>query len=209
MLRPLDHTNGPGFTASASILALRRCLLHLATSLTFARSAKRRTLNSSTPQKKPSKGETSAKAPALPEGSDQPTRYAEQQGEGGETHQTATGSHDTMTTQQGVPVADDQNSLKAGPRGPTLLEDFILREKIFHFDHERIPERVVHARGYGAHGVFELTDSLADYTQADVLSTVGQQTEVFVRFSTVAGNKGSADLPRDVRGFAVKFGFVA
>ncbi len=98
-----------------------------------------------------------------------------------------------MTTQQGVPVADDQNSLRAGERGATLLEDFILREKIFHFDHERIPERVVHARGYGAHGVFELTDSLADYTRADVLSEVGQQTEVFVRFSTVAGNKGSMD----------------
>lgn len=104
-----------------------------------------------------------------------------------------------------MPVADDQNSLRAGPRGPTLLEDFILREKIFHFDHERIPERVVHARGYGAHGVFELTESLAEFTQADVLSTVGQQTEVFVRFSTVAGNKGSMDLARDVRGFAVKF----
>lgn len=151
------------------------------------------------------KGETPAKAPPLPSGADLPTSYAEQQGDGGETHQTTSDPAQTMTTQQGVPVADDQNSLKAGPRGPTLLEDFILREKIFHFDHERIPERVVHARGYGAHGVFELTESLAEYTQADVLSTVGQQTEVFVRFSTVAGNKGSMDLARDVRGFAVKF----
>ncbi len=151
------------------------------------------------------KGETPANAAALPAGSDAPTHYAEPQGHGGETHQTTQDADRTMTTQQGVPIADDQNSLRAGERGPTLLEDFILREKIFHFDHERIPERVVHARGYGAHGVFELTDSLADYTRADVLSTVGQQTEVFVRFSTVAGNKGSMDLARDVRGFAVKF----
>ena len=151
------------------------------------------------------KGETAAKASPLPPGSDRPTHYAETQGSGGETHQVTSDPALTMTTQHGLPIADGQNSLKAGPRGPTLLEDFILREKIFHFDHERIPERVVHARGYGAHGVFELTDSLADFTRADVLSTVGQQTEVFVRFSTVAGNKGSFDLARDVRGFAVKF----
>jgi catalase len=150
------------------------------------------------------KGETPAKAAPLPRGADLPTSYAEPQGEGGETHQTTTTAAQTLTTQQGVAIADDQNSLRAGHRGPTLLEDFILREKIFHFDHERIPERVVHARGYGARGVFELTDSLADYTRADVLGTTGQQTEVFVRFSTVAGNKGSADLARDVRGFAVK-----
>ena len=128
-----------------------------------------------------------------------------QPGQGGETHQTTQDDAATLTTAQGIPVSDDQNSLKVGVRGPTLLEDFKLREKIFHFDHERIPERVVHARGYGAHGVFELTESLADYTRADVLSTVGQQTEVFVRFSTVAGRAGSADLARDVRGFAVKF----
>ncbi|WP_223797002.1 catalase [Sphingomonas nostoxanthinifaciens] len=150
------------------------------------------------------KGESPIKVPPLPPGSDLPTSFAEPQGSGGETHQSTADAALTMTTQQGVPVADAQNSLKAGPRGPTLLEDFILREKIFHFDHERIPERVVHARGYGAHGVFELTDSLAEYTRADVLSTVGQQTEVFVRFSTVAGNKGSSDLARDVRGFSVK-----
>ncbi|MDO6415596.1 catalase [Sphingomonas sp. BIUV-7] len=151
------------------------------------------------------KGETPAKAPPLPAGSDLPTSFAETPGAGGETHQSTNAAELTMTTQQGIPIADGQNSLKAGPRGPTLLEDFILREKIFHFDHERIPERVVHARGYGAHGVFELTDSLADVTRADVLGTVGQQTEVFVRFSTVAGNAGSMDLARDVRGFAVKF----
>ncbi|SIO00528.1 catalase [Vannielia litorea] len=110
-----------------------------------------------------------------------------------------------MTTQVGMPIADDQNSLKLGDRGPHLLEDQIFREKLFHFDHERIPERVVHARGYGAHGTFELTDDLSDLTRAKVLTEVGEKTEVFVRFSTVAGNKGSADLARDVRGFAVKF----
>ena len=109
-----------------------------------------------------------------------------------------------LTTQQGVPVADDQNSLRVGARGPTLLEDFHFREKIFHFDHERIPERVVHARGYGAHGYFENYGSLADVTRADLFQRAGEKTPVFVRFSTVAGSKGSADLARDVRGFAVK-----
>ncbi|WP_425230840.1 catalase [Sphingomonas sp.] len=150
------------------------------------------------------KGETPIKAAPLPVGADLPTSYAEQQGAGGETHQTTADPALTLTSQQGMPIADAQNSLKVGTRGPTLLEDFQLREKIFHFDHERIPERVVHARGYGAHGVFELTDSLSEFTRADVLGTVGQQTEVFVRFSTVAGNKGSSDLARDVRGFSVK-----
>jgi catalase len=125
-------------------------------------------------------------------------------GAGGETHQTAGGDVATLTTAQGVPVADDQNSLKQSARGPTLLEDFHFREKIFHFDHERIPERVVHARGYGAHGFFELTESLSDITRADVFQRVGERTEAFVRFSTVAGSKGSADVARDVRGFAVK-----
>ena len=109
-----------------------------------------------------------------------------------------------LTTQQGIPVADDQNSLKVGARGPTLLEDFHFREKIFHFDHERIPERVVHARGYGAHGYFENYESLADITRADLFQRTGEKTPAFVRFSTVAGSKGSADLARDVRGFAVK-----
>ncbi len=110
-----------------------------------------------------------------------------------------------LTTNQGVPIADNQNSLKAGPRGPVLLEDFILREKITHFDHERIPERIVHARGSGAHGVFECTDSLADLTRAAPLQQVGKVTPVFVRFSTVQGERGSKDTARDVRGFAVKF----
>ena len=101
-------------------------------------------------------------------------------------------------------VLDNQNSLKAGVRGPTLLEDFVLREKIFHFDHERIPERIVHARGSGAHGYFEATDDISDLTQAAVF-TNGEMTEVFARFSTVAGEAGSVDTPRDVRGFAVNF----
>jgi catalase len=125
-------------------------------------------------------------------------------GEGGETHQIAGRDVPVLTTQQGTPVADDQNSLRIGRRGPTALEDFHFREKIFHFDHERIPERVVHARGFGAHGYFENYESLADLTRADLFQRPGEKTPVFVRFSTVAGSKGSADLARDVRGFAVK-----
>jgi catalase len=125
-------------------------------------------------------------------------------GEGGETHQISGGEVPPLTTQQGVPVADDQNSLTIGSRGPTLLEDFHFREKIFHFDHERIPERVVHARGFGVHGFFENYESLAPITSADLFQRAGERTPAFVRFSTVAGNKGSADLARDVRGFAVK-----
>ncbi|MDO9709737.1 catalase [Paracraurococcus lichenis] len=137
-----------------------------------------------------------------------PTRIVDAEilrGQGGETHQVAGGGVHVLTTQQGVPVADDQNTLRVGPRGPSLLEDFHFREKIFHFDHERIPERVVHARGFGAHGFFETTESLSDITQADLFQRKGEKTPVFVRFSTVAGNKGSPDLARDVRGFAVKF----
>jgi catalase len=114
-------------------------------------------------------------------------------------------SGQALTTNQGVPVADNQNSLKAGLRGPTLLEDFILREKITHFDHERIPERIVHARGSGAHGYFECHESLADLTRASLFAEPRKRTPVFVRFSTVAGERGSTDTPRDVRGFAVKF----
>jgi catalase len=126
------------------------------------------------------------------------------QGEGGETHQVAGDERPILTTQQGIPVSDDQNTLRVGTRGPAALEDFHFREKIFHFDHERIPERVVHARGFGAHGYFETYDSLSDITRADIFQRAGEKTPAFVRFSTVAGNKGSADLPRDVRGFAVK-----
>jgi catalase len=125
-------------------------------------------------------------------------------GAGGETHQTAGNGHPALTTQQGVPVSDDQNTLRIGERGPAALEDFHFREKIFHFDHERIPERVVHARGYGAHGFFENYQPLGELTRADLFQRAGQRTPAFVRFSTVAGNKGSADLARDVRGFAVK-----
>ncbi|NWJ27584.1 catalase C [Rhizobium sp. RM] len=125
-------------------------------------------------------------------------------GAGGELHQLADGETPVLTTAQGGPVADDLNSLRVGPRGPLLVDDFHFREKIFHFDHERIPERVVHARGYGAHGYFETYESLAAYTKADVFQRAGEKTPAFVRFSTVAGNKGSADLARDVRGFAVK-----
>lgn len=110
-----------------------------------------------------------------------------------------------LTTNQGVPVADNQSSLKAGLRGPALLEDFILREKITHFDHERIPERVVHARGSAAHGYFECSESLAELTRASLFAEAGKQTPVFVRFSTVIGERGSTDTARDVRGFAVKF----
>ena len=110
-----------------------------------------------------------------------------------------------LTTNQGVAIADNQNSLKAGLRGPTLLEDFILRDKITHFDHERIPERVVHARGSAAHGFFECYEALTDLTMAAPFQEAGKRTPVFVRFSTVAGERGSFDLARDVRGFAVKF----
>ncbi len=110
-----------------------------------------------------------------------------------------------LTTNQGVKINDDQNTLKAGERGPSLLEDFIFREKITHFDHERIPERIVHARGSAAHGVFKLNEDLSEFTRAGFLTDTSRETPVFVRFSTVAGSRGSSDLARDVRGFAVKF----
>lgn len=131
--------------------------------------------------------------------------------QGGETHQhiAANGDHDSavghLTDNHGHRISDNQNSLKSGPRGPSLLEDFVLREKIFHFDHERIPERIVHARGSGAHGVFEVTDAIPELTKAEIFQNKGASCPVFVRFSTVAGSKGSKDTPRDVRGFAVKF----
>jgi catalase len=133
------------------------------------------------------------------------TQWVERQGAGGETHQYVDDGYPTLTTQQGIPVSDDQNSLRVGERGPLAMEDFGFREKIFHFDHERIPERVVHARGFGAHGFFEVYEPLAELTRADVFQRPGERTPAFVRFSTVAGNKGSSDLARDVRGFAVKF----
>jgi len=129
-------------------------------------------------------------------------------GHGGETHQQVDASANAtafLTTNHGARIADNQNSLRLGTRGPTLLEDFILREKIFHFDHERIPERIVHARGSGAHGFFECTKAIPELTRATVFQKKGKRTPVFCRFSTVAGSKGSKDTPRDVRGFAVKF----
>src|SRR5512132_3409772 len=116
-----------------------------------------------------------------------------------------TNDEQILTTNQGLRINDDQNSLKAGPRGPSLLEDFHLREKITHFDHERIPERVVHARGAGAHGVFRVYESMARYTKAKFLQDPSVETPVFVRFSTVVGSRRSADTARDARGFAVKF----
>ncbi|MGH9944882.1 MAG: catalase, partial [Pyrinomonadaceae bacterium] len=115
------------------------------------------------------------------------------------------GAGQYLTTNQGLRVNDDQNSLKAGDRGPSLLEDFHFREKMTHFDHERIPERVVHARGSAAHGYFQVYESLAQYTKAKFLQDPAVRTPVFVRFSTVVGSRGSTDLARDVRGFAVKF----
>ncbi len=131
-------------------------------------------------------------------------------GNGDETHQGIAksadhGSAPHLTTNQGIRISDNQNQLKAGARGPVLLEDFVLREKIFHFDHERIPERIVHARGSAAHGYFECYEDLSDITKADLFSAKGKKTPLFTRFSTVAGGAGSVDTPRDVRGFAVKF----
>src|SRR3984885_9668219 len=114
-------------------------------------------------------------------------------------------SGEFLTTAQGLRLPDTDHSLKAGARGPTLLEDFHLREKITHFDHERIPERVVHARGAAAHGVFESYGNAATVTRARFLGKKGTKTDVFTRFSTVLGSRGSADTVRDTRGFAVKF----
>src|ERR1700691_4306672 len=134
-----------------------------------------------------------------------PNMPAESRGKADELHLIAGDGHPQMTTQTGAVIADDENSLRAGERGATVLEDHYLLDKIQHFDHERIPERIVHARGFGAHGFFELTNSLKGVSRAAIFNEVGVQTPVFVRFSTVAGNEGSSDMARDVRGFAVKF----
>jgi catalase len=161
---------------------------------------------SSATERRPSRAAAKQPAKSAGRGGRAPRDPAEYDvGSGGETHQRATKGEARLTTSQGAPISDDQNSLKVGERGPTLLNDLVLRDKVFHFDHERIPERVVHARGYGAHGFFETFEGLSDLTSADLFKRRGQRTPVFVRFSTVAGNKGSADLARDVRGFAVKF----
>ena len=111
----------------------------------------------------------------------------------------------TLTTTAGIPVGDNQNSLTAGARGPVLMQDFHLLEKMAHFNRERIPERVVHAKGAGAFGTFTVTNDITQFTKAHIFSEVGKQTEVLARFSTVGGEKGSADSVRDPRGFAVKF----
>ena len=149
--------------------------------------------------------------PPIARTSGQSASAADQESLHGETDKTADLALDTvepgevMTGNQGVKISDDQNSLKAGLRGPTLMEDFHLREKITHFDHERIPERVVHARGTAAHGEFQVYEDLSDLTMAGLLTDPSRRTPVFVRFSTVAGFRGSTDCARDVRGFAVKF----
>ncbi|AXC48865.1 catalase [Paracoccus suum] len=133
-------------------------------------------------------------------------QFESQRGNGDELQQvTRPGDPARMTTNHGVPISDNENSLRMGARGPTLLEDFALREKIFHFDHERIPERIVHARGSAAHGVFEVTEAIPEFTRAALFQKAGNRCDVFVRFSTVAGGAGSVDTPRDVRGFATKF----
>ena len=153
--------------------------------------------------KKPSKKSVSKNAASTLTNKQQ--KGADLRGNGDELQQQAGGTHPPLTTNQGIQIPDNQNSLRVGARGPTLLEDFILREKITHFDHERIPERIVHARGSGAHGYFKLNKSLKKYTTAKVLTETGEKVPVFCRFSTVAGGAGSIDTPRDVRGFAVKF----
>ncbi len=152
-----------------------------------------------------------AKSPKPPTPANKPTkisspsRRSETVVAGGELHQRSSGSVPPLTTNFGLGLTDNQNSLRYGDVGPTLLEDFALREKIFHFDHERIPERVVHARGSGAHGFFECTAAIPQLTKAGLFQKKGEQVPVFCRFSTVAGGAGSVDTPRDVRGFAVKF----
>lgn len=171
----------------------------------------------SSQKKKPSKLAKSSPSPATDNtlrdfqpGSGKSAYTQSQRKQGGETHQHVAhdGDHSDMqahlTDNFGHRISDNQNSLKAGARGPGLLEDFVLREKIFHFDHERIPERVVHARGSGAHGVFEVTEAIPELTKAMLFQKKGNSCPIFTRFSTVAGSKGSKDTPRDVRGFAVK-----
>jgi catalase len=180
----------------------RRTAIALGATLSGVAVASAESPNSPTDETQLSAAQTGSSAPPpAPKGPATPDTT----GTGGELHQNAGGTHGTMTTNQGVQIADDENSLKTSPRGAVLLEDFLLREKINHFDHERIPERIVHARGTAAHGYFELTTSLADVSKAAILNRVGERIPVFTRFSTVAGNQGSADTVRDVRGFAVKF----
>ena len=182
-----DQTNNAGKPSRRSFIAGVGTSVAAATLLTGASSSASAAELASSSQSEP-------QAPA------QPNQF----GAAGELHELAGGSHPNLTTNQGLVIADDENQLKVGSEGPVLLEDFILREKINHFDHERIPERVVHARGSAAHGYFELTHSLSDISKADIFQRVGEKTPVFTRFSIVGPNKGGSDLYRDVRGFAVK-----
>jgi catalase len=151
------------------------------------------------PTKKPSRGSTH------PQPNDKTTVNPDNAKTKNLAPHTADATNQFMTTDHGVRISDDQNTLKAGNRGPSLLEDFIFREKMTHFDHERIPERIVHARGSGAHGIFKVFKSQSAITKAGFLQDPSVETPVFVRFSTVAGSRGSSDLARDARGFAVKF----
>src|SRR4029079_15809984 len=172
-----NHRGTPSFKRHIIVLRYMDCFVH------FMAKPKRSRANTS--QKK----------------SPSTRRNSDVRGSGGELHQQARGG-DVLTTNQGVPVAVDQNTLRAGVRGPSLLEDFHFLEKMTHFDHERIPERIVHARGSAAHGVFRAYKGASKFTRAAFLQA-DAETPVFTRFSTVAGGAGSVDLPRDVRGFAV------
>ena len=145
------------------------------------------------------------KAPLIPDGEKKPKNVADNAKQNDLKKNKVDNKNKAFTTNKGLKMAEDEFSLKAGVRGPSLLEDFHLREKIMHFDHERIPERIVHARGVGAHGIFKCTKDMSEYTKASLFTEVGKETPLFTRISTVAGFRGSTDTPRDVRGFALKF----
>lgn len=145
------------------------------------------------------------KAPLIPDGEKKPKKVADNAKQKDLKKDKVDNKNKAFTTNKGLKMAEDEFSLKAGVRGPSLLEDFHLREKIMHFDHERIPERIVHARGVGAHGIFKCTKDMSEYTKASIFTEVGKETPLFTRISTVAGFRGSTDTPRDVRGFALKF----
>ena len=145
------------------------------------------------------------KAPLIPDGEKKPKKVADNAKQNDLKKDKVDNKNKAFTTNKGLKMAEDEFSLKAGVRGPSLLEDFHLREKIMHFDHERIPERIVHARGVGAHGIFKCTRDMSEYTKASLFTEVGKETPLFTRISTVAGFRGSTDTPRDVRGFALKF----
>ena len=145
------------------------------------------------------------KAPLTPPGLDKAKEVADNDKQKQLKNHKVDNKNKAFTTNKGLKIAEDEFSLKAGDRGPTLIEDFHFREKMQHFDHERIPERIVHARGVGAHGVFKCTKDMSEYTKAGLFTEEGKETALFTRISTVAGFRGSTDTPRDVRGFALKF----